>query len=333
MNIVKATISHNYFKEHLFKPFSVSVDSCDVALGETACGDTVSIDISGWKGEDKALSILFKIFDLFFIYTGNVPEIQSIEANTVIIDKEELVYNSFHKGKFGRLLSTCEIDADSINEKTIHRLDRIEYKQPLRSLEYLFSANYDKINIVHRLTLLLQAMEGIVSDADRAGILNEAHMLTQNAGGLGEHLPSVCVICKESFFDYDQKYGCEILKLLGVSPGEFLERTTDTRNWYSHFLNEDREQKKFKKKNPLTNGSEMLYYIEILFFASRVFLCKQMGVTTNETNIQESYNRIHDWIMETKYHREDGYKTWQFQLRNAISRMHTANEQLEQPNQ
>ena len=67
MNGVKVTITHSFFKQPMFKPFSVTIDHSDVSINNTNEAGHVQIRISGESSANTLKSLFFKIFDLFFI--------------------------------------------------------------------------------------------------------------------------------------------------------------------------------------------------------------------------------------------------------------------------
>lgn len=320
MNNLKAILVHRYFKEPIFENFTVSIENFTVIMERTNRPEAVTVLITGRKGAEHLRKLFFEIVDLLFIYLGSCPTQEAISINGVEIDSKYILDKYSPSKKYGRLLAICDINASSLNEATLQKLRGVE-ATPFYSLEYILSSGYDNLNIVHRVLLLLQAMEGIVSDSQRDSVRIDLQTLSKKTGALGDHLPSVYFICKNSFFNYHRKYKCEILKLLGTSRWSFIKTATDTRNWYSHFLTDARVKNKKEKKTPLTDGAEMLYYFEILFFASRLSLCEQMGLSLKESNIKESYYRIHDWVMETKYHRDDKYKSSAYSFSKAFNDM------------
>lgn len=318
MNTLYAIIVHRYFKEPFFNGFAVSIDNCNVVIERTIRPEAVEVSITGRKGEGHLRELFFEIIDLFFMYLGSCPTPETILVNNVVLDRMYYSDRYVPSSKYGKLLAVCDISADTINDTTIQKRRNFEL-EPFFSLEFLLSSGYDNLNIVHRIVLFLQVMEGIVSDSQRVSVKSELQILSKKTNNPGQHSLSVYYICKNCFFCYHKKYNCEILKLLGFSRREFIKSSTDTRNWYSHYLNETREQHKIEKKTPLTDGSEMLYFFEILFFAMRIHLCGQLDVDLKENNIKESYYRIHDWIMTTKYGRDDDLKSWAYSINKAIN--------------
>lgn len=229
MNTLNAIIVHRYFKEPIFENFTVSIENCSVVMEKTNRPEAISVSIVGRKGAEHLRKLFFEIIDMLFIYLGSCPSQETISINGVEIDRKSILEKYYPSVKYGRLLALCDINASSINDTMLQKKREIE-AVPLFSMEYLLSAGYDNLNVVHRLLLLLQAIEGIVSEAQRNSVLSELRKLSKKTGKLGDHLQSVYFICKKSFFNYHRKYKCEILKLLGTSRSSFIKTATDTRN-------------------------------------------------------------------------------------------------------
>lgn len=316
MNIVRATISHRYFQEPFFRPFSSVVDNSLVIMDRADTTGSVIINISGRNKSQKLKKLFFEILELLFIYLGRFPDIRCLEINGEIADQAELIRKYHPSEKYGQLLATCDINEGSISSAAIQGLRTLN-KMPLYSMEYLMSRDYDDVNITHRLLLLLHIMEGLVSDQQRQSVVQDLKKLMYPSDKKRKYKVAVYYIFKRTFFYYHRKYNCEILPQLGLTRRTFLNRVTDTRDWYSHFyeLNEN--------QHPEKSGRNMLYYFEILFFTTRLFINQQLGVGLKERNIGESYYRIHDWIAETKAGRTDAFKSWAYSLSTMMSGMQT----------
>ena len=309
MNTLKAEINHPYFSEPWFAPFTVSIENCTVSMDATETPGNVIVSISGRKGCKKLRSLFFEIYELFFIYLGHYPNIISLNRNGESEDLNVLLNKYKSSSRYGRLLAICDINEDSVNEKVLFNMRKLR-SNPRFSLEYVVSQDYDNINITHRLLLLLHAMDGMVSQAQRTSIEQDLKKITGTPRKKNDkkYEKTVFFICQNSFFNYHRKYNCEILQALGQTKRTFLEKTTDTRNVYSHFYIPS------PSEAPIESGAEMLYYFEILFLTARIFLSKEIGVNLKDNNIKESLYRIHDWIIGNKKRSTKKYKSWAYKL-------------------
>ena len=307
MNTIKAEIYHKYFKATRFEPFTVSIENCTVKIVRADILGNVVFSISGRKSCEKLRILFFELFELLFIYLGHYPEVVSLKRNNENENLKDLLNKYESSTLFGKLLPVCDINENSVNEAALSNLRNLR-KNPLFSLEYLLSKGYDTINITHRLLLLLHAMDGFVTQAQRASIEQDLKRITGSKGKEKAYKKAVFFICQDSFFGYHKKYNCEILSELQLTRKSFLDKVTDTRNVYSHFYTP------VKPESPIEAGNEIAYFFELLFFVTRVFLCKQIGVDLREQNIKESFYRIHDWIIQNKTHKNKRYKSFAYAL-------------------
>ena len=309
MNTVKAEVNHAYFKEPWFRPFSASIENCAVTIDRTETPGNVILTISGRKGCDKLRSLFFEIYDLLFIYLGHFPSIISLEKNGENEDHKDWLNKYETSTLFGRLLPVCDVSEDTVNERALNNLRKLR-RNPIFSLEYIVSKGYDGINITHRLLLLLHAMDGLVTQTQRASVEQDLKRITGTPQNKNDkkYKKVVFFICQEGFFNYHRKYKCEILSMLRLTKKTFLEKATDTRNVYSHFYIP------VSPEAPIEAGSEMAFFFELLFFTTRIYLCKQLGLSPKEQNVKESFYRIHDWIAGNQKCPNIKYKSWAYAL-------------------
>lgn len=160
------------------------------------------------------------------------------------------------------------------------------------SLQYIVSETYDPVVQDHKITLLLHIVEGIVDKGIIKRELTEAikrYSIPPNALP-GEYFGAAYHIFKKYFFNFHRKYNCGILHLLGKSQHSYLQTITDTRNWYSHLFDES------KKPERIKNGTDMMIYFEITYYARRLMIMDDFGVKPKEDAIKEFYLSVHDWI-------------------------------------
>ena len=115
-------------------------------------------------------------------------------------------------------------------------------------------------------------------------------------------------LCKKYFFNYHRKYTCEIMPLLKVTRYEFMTRLAETRNWYSHFLDES------KKPLRIIRGRDFVIYFEIVCFMIRLSIIDRIGTHIDENRIREFYYIIHDWILEIMYDTDEPLKSNTYQI-------------------
>ena len=90
--------------------------------------------------------------------------------------------------------------------------------------------------------------------------------------------------------------------MLGITKKIFYKTVTDTRNDFSHLLG--------KKKNRLISGGDMVYYMDLIFIAERLFILDEiLNLRLNESMIQEYMYIMHDWIDEVVNNRKNRIKS------------------------
>ena len=304
MNTIEVKLTHKYFESHTIDAFSVTIENINVLI--SMAGKRLDLAISGRKKSTTLRKLFYDIYSLFFIYLGSFPRLEEMRENGANIDVSGFVSKYRSQGFFEREdAAVCEISPSTINEDKVIAFRSIK-PLPLSSVEYIVSEDYAHIVVTHRITLLLQAIDGLVPKQSRKSVQHDFQKkYKQNANS--DYKLAAYFLCRKVFFYYHRKYNCEILGLLGVTQKQFLDAVTDTRHWYTHFLNNN------ERENRLEGGSETLYYFVLLVFALRVMLVSQVGVSIDEARVAEYYYLIHDWLIDTK-HLKKTYKSKTYKI-------------------
>lgn len=261
MNTVKAKYQNRVFGSQ--ENFECDVDNCRISLYLQA--DNLEIKIKGRKGTEKLESLLADVESLLFIYSGSFPAISSLCVNGIEQDLADRINKYKTSCRFVKKnLVLCSINPETVNSDTINKM-RTAKRTPMFSLQYIVSETYDPVVQDHKITLLLHIVEGIVDKGIIKRELTEAikrYTIPPNALP-GEYFGAAYHIFKKYFFNFHRKYNCGILHLLGKSQHNYLQRITDTRNWYSHLFDES------KKPERIKNGTDMMIYFEITYLAKR----------------------------------------------------------------
>ena len=268
-------------------------------------GHEVVLTIRGLRTEEKKLELLRAVLNVLYVYLGAFPDIEHIIYDDKEIDSSNWVLKYNTRSDFKRSdLILCSIDSTTINESVLRALGTIP-EMPLYSLQYLVSEAYKHMISDHKITLLLHVIDGMVQKAESTKGESDWKKKYQNRvqGKIGNYRPSVHYLCSRYFYKYHRKYNCEILKLLKENQFSFVETITDTRNWYSHFL------EKGKKLNRMHDGVEMQIYFEIIYYTLRLMCLDRLGVLPDEAMIREFFYTVHDWILEIMYDRKDNLKS------------------------
>lgn len=304
MNKLEATVEHISFTFNRVERFNLKIDNTKVWLNSNY--EKLHIEIVGRKSIDKLRDLFFNIVSLIFIYLGSSPKLRELIENGQSIDVAQFCSKYTPSKQFYKKEACiCLINKETLNDKTLKDFLGIN-KTPINSLQFLLCEAYDKIAQDHRITLLLHIIDGLVSKIDvnnTKTYLCGKYPQIFNIKSVGDYLPAVYYLCKNHFFNYHKKYKCDILNLLKVTQLKFVQISADTRNWYSHFLEDS------KKPNRLRCGEEMILWFDILQYALRLMLVSKLNVPIIEEAVKEYYCILHDWIAKIKYGRDDNLKS------------------------
>ncbi|MGF7145026.1 hypothetical protein HNQ56_003459 [Anaerotaenia torta] len=313
MNVINAEIEHPFFATNRVEKFKNKIDNTEVSIWSS--DKRLYINIYGRKTVEKIEALMLEIFSLLFIYLGSFAKIIKIESNHQSLDNSNYVgkvdtWEYYVKSNF----VICQISDVSINERVIQNYRRLKLIS-LYSMQYLVSNTYRSVITNHKLTLLLHVIDGIVPDSVVDVMKTEIASKFQIRDKVGNYEAKVYFLCKSTFFNFHKKYKCEILPLLKATQYKYVHIVSNTRNWYSHFLADN------KKPDRLRDGAEMLIYFDIIFYSIRIFLIKEIGVPINEKWIKEYLYCIHDWILEIKYRRREPLKSKTYKINQMYDEM------------
>lgn len=87
-----------------------------------------------------------------------------------------------------------------------------------------------------------------------------------------------------------------------------MTRLAETRNWYSHFLDES------KKPLRIVKGRDFIIYFEIVCFMIRLSVIDRIGSPIDESRVKEFYYTVHDWILAIMYDTDEPLKSNTYQI-------------------
>lgn len=184
-----------------------------------------------------------------------------------------------------------------ISEKTIKKYMEIRSKgrqeksmnqSMFSSYFYLFSKNYEKINIEHRLVLLMHICDGFA-----IAYLNGSP--DNNSGNINTVLNRLDV--------KQYKSGAQ---MLGVSPSKAKNALGETRNELTHYEYKESSLGSFiNDPNTVTDNMVNLYALYVLNIAIRVALLETIGVAIEETVKEYLLDELLDWIKLEKHLEEE----------------------------
>ena len=303
MNQIIAKYHSKVFNQHAVKKFNVVIDNCTVQLESVS--EEFYIRLTGRRNVEKIKKVLGDLESVFFFYFGSFPILDSLQINGEFVNIDERV------GKYitSSIYLTpnqviCDITEYTVSQQVIDKLRMIS-RIPLYSLQNLVSQNYEGVIVDHKMTLLLHIIEGIYDKKnikqDKQEIRNRYSVGKSTT--IGDYMTALYWLCKNYFFNYHRRFGCGILPLLKATQYGFLQRLTDTRNWYSHFWNESKKPIRIKK------GSDFSIHFDIIYYVIRLAVIDKMGTKPNEAYIKEFYYILHDWILAVVYEKDSPLKS------------------------
>lgn len=323
LNQLLSRYSSTVFLQHPVREINLNIDNCNVHLLNNS--KQLEVLITGSKSILKLHNILNDLENLFFFYLGSFPVLELLQENGKSVDIDNRVRKYKTSKQFLKNnLVLCDITSETITEDVIVKLRKIN-QLPIYSLQYLISETYDHVIVNHKMTLLLHVIDGLYDDSrkqmDKQKI-REKYQASRN-GKIGDYMAAVYWMCSNYFFHYHRKFGCDIMPLLKVTQYEFLERLSDTRNFYSHFLKENQKELKIKR------GTDFVIYFEIVCYMIRLAIIDRIGTKVDEENIKEFYYTVHDWILAIVYDRNDPIKSKTYRMARAWDEFREFIEKLE----
>lgn len=310
MNTLQIIAKHEVFKTYYFEPFEFVYQNVTIKLEVN--DRKIIIVLSGVKSNEELLEIFFKVYDLLFLYLGGFPKRECILANNVEINTSEWVRkydtSSHYIEKESRL---CEISLKTINEHILDKMSNVHY-QTLCSVEYIVCEYYSHIVTNHRIELIAHTIDGFLRHTiiyDR--LLQELKKKYPNKWKI-DYVESVERLFK-CFFRIHQKYDCQILDCICVQDEhDFCQVIADTRNDFSHFLED--------KQHRLIKGRYMVYFIDLIFYAERLFILEEvLGIEILESLSQEYLYILHDWIDKIVNQRNDRIKSERYRRVKSVN--------------
>ena len=295
---------------HSVSKFVVKIDNCKVEMESNQ--QELSIQICGRAGKEKIRKLLSDLECLIFFYLGSFPLMKTlcINGNEIDISNRATKYETSANFLKDNLV-ICDLDETTVNEQKIKELRKIN-SYPIYSFQCLLSKAYDHVITNHKMTLLLHVIEGLC-DVDKHQLQIEKQEINNKypesrSGTVGNYMVAVYCLCKKYFFNYHKKYSCEIMPLLKVTRYKFMTRLAETRNWYSHFLDES------KKPLRIAKGRDFIIYFEIVCFMIRLSVIDRIGSPIDESRVKEFYYTVHDWILAIMYDTDEPLKSNTYQI-------------------
>lgn len=205
-------------------------------------------------------------------------------------DREELIklgYFKTDKKWHGAELiwrSTRDLSTEVIDRYDKFRnegmADKKMTKSVINAFYYLKSQDYEKINVNHRLSLLLNIADGFIINTFRK---------TNNVKG------SLDKLFKGTVNIQKFKKG---ISLLGIEEERFKYILSEERHMFDHYIYKEDSLATF-----VYNGNEKImdyatwYFVYVLELVMRISLLKEAGVILNQEAVDYALESINDWII------------------------------------
>lgn len=260
-------------------------------------GSILELNVCSENDYEELRTFCLELDCMMFLYLGSFPTIESIFYNGELQDITNLANRFTTDSRFIRsAMMVCKITSETINEEIYLKFKEDILLTAFYSMQYLVSNAYKAILPVHRITLLSHVVEGVIDiELERRkeidSNLREKFKIT-TGDSLGKYFIGESVVLSV-FIEEDRLYNSEILEILGTSEYNFLDTIKNTRAWYSHMW------KQKEKINKLNDGKQMVTYFEIIYYAIRLYLIKEVLQLKLETElVREHLYILHDWIVE-----------------------------------
>lgn len=298
MNFIRAELIHKAFLMQPIKAFSFVHYNTNIKVSKN--NDCLVVELVGRRGQKGLLEIFHDLYDLLFLMLGAYPIRQNLTYNDKAIDTSEWVGRYMTATHFNETEAAFgDITIENINSNSLINIKKV-HMQSLSSLSHIVSKYYEHVVTNHKIELMLHTIDGFfIHSIYYDELLQKKRQKAKcNDTKYNENVERVF----KQFFYYHRKYNCEILSVLGITKKIFYKTVTDTRNDFSHLLG--------KKKNRLISGGDMVYYMDLIFIAERLFILDEiLNLRSNESMIQEYMYIMHDWIDEVVNNRKNRIKS------------------------
>lgn len=304
MNEIKVTAFHKAF-QHSDEKIDFVYKNVQVVLEKH--NKKIIISFISRKSIEVIEKIFIRVYDLLFLLLGGFPKIELVTVNGMEEDVSKWA-RRYHTSEhfLEKEARFCEISSDTINEKSLTNMDDINRKT-LHSLEYIVCEYYEHMVSEHRIELITHTIDGFLRHTKMMDLLlNELRSKNPKKKRI-DYIDSVERVFRRFFF-YHRKYNVQLLRCMHIKNIKmFLQIIADTRNDFSHFL----ENKEYR----LIKGKDMVYFIDVIFIANRLFLIEEiLNIPIINEQVKEYMYIMHDWVDDIVNDRNDRIKSKRYKL-------------------
>lgn len=240
---------------------------------------------------EDAIDIFRNIWELTFWYDGYFYKPYRYNVDGVDENVEKLYFLSFYNtGKIWRNSASTLVGADKdFSEERISEYSEFRnkgrtsgemLKTLINSYFYIHSEAYERINVNHRLSLLLNICDGFVINTSGSNNNIKANI----AKVIGTALDSKTV-----------KHGAE---LLGIPPKKMYDALMLERHEIDHYIMKEGSLTDYEVKSvSVTKDYINWYFTYIVELALRIAFLKEIGCECKEELVEYALNDINDWLI------------------------------------
>lgn len=240
---------------------------------------------------ENVIDVLRNIWELAFLYDGYFYTPCKYTVDGVDENVEKLYFLTFYNtGKIWRNCASTLVGADKdFSEERISKYSSFRnkgrssgemLKSLINSFFYIHSEAYEKINVNHRLSLLLNICDGFVINTSGPNNNVKANI----ANVIGNALDSKTV-----------KYGAA---LLGIPPQKMYDALMLERHEIDHYIMKEGSLTDYEVSSAaVTSDYINWYFTYIVELALRIGFLKQIGCECKDELIESALNDINDWLI------------------------------------
>lgn len=240
---------------------------------------------------ENVIDVLRNIWELAFLYDGYFYKPCQFNVDGVDENIEKLYFLSFYNtGKIWRNCASTLAGSDKdFSEERISEYSELRNKgrtsgEMLKSLInsyfYIHSEAYERINVNHRLSLLLNICDGFVINTSGPNKNVKANI----AKVIGTALDSKTV-----------KYGAE---LLGIPSQKLYDALMLERHEIDHYIMKAGSLTDYEvNSDAVTRDYINWYFTYVVELALRIAFLKQIGYECKDELVEYALNDINDWLV------------------------------------
>ena len=242
------------------------------------------------EGDENIKKVFQLIWELLFLYDGYFYEPILYEIDGYKKDCNELITVPFYKtdkkwyysellGRAQRNLSTDVLEKyDKFRNMGIS--DKKMTKSLVNAFYYLNSENYGKINVNHRLSLLLNIADGFIINTFKE---------TNNVKSSYDRLFKKTV---------DNQRIQQGISLLGIQGEMYKVLLTDERHTFDHYIYSENSLATFvyDSEEKIADYATW-FFVYLLELVIRINFLKESGVSLEQKNMDYALDAIIDWIV------------------------------------